>query len=236
MIKPSARHLLALLSIAVFFPNLATASLRREAPVSDARREVRPGTTASRDLGERAAVATTAVSDLRLALPPEVASQKLAAATARGAALVQEGKPAVAVFDFDDTVFLDRAQKPAPGAVEYVKAQIAVGARVVYLTGRATHEQAKTEKLLRDNGFPLGTNAVLMTNPNPKQWTALAWKKQAEPKLKAMGTVYGFFDNEPENARQAANDFPNAAVFRLATTANHPDPGGNQPIAVIKSF
>lgn len=106
--------------------------------------------------------------------------------------------------------------RPLPGAVDFVKAVVATGARVVYLTGRdqATMLQA-SRMVLETHGFP---PAELVLKPQKGSDDALFkvnWFSEQNPKDYA--TVY-FFENEPVNIHHVSERHPEVKIVFVDST------------------
>lgn len=109
------------------------------------------------------------------------------------------------------------ADRPQPGAVDYVHACHSAGARVVYLTGRDEPNMGEgTRRSLLNHAFPLGFRTQLLMKPKIDQ-SDRAWKLQAMEQLEDRGRVAATFENEPGNANLFAARFPDAVHFLLDT-------------------
>jgi hypothetical protein len=116
---------------------------------------------------------------------------------------------------------------PSEGAPEYVTACQESGATVVYLGGRDIPGMlVGTIASLRDHGFPVGVVGVQVVLKPDATLGDEAFKRGAIPTLGRVGTVVGFFDNEPANCNIAREHFPEAFVTLLETqkVPGAPDP------------
>lgn len=108
---------------------------------------------------------------------------------------------------------------PIPGAVAFVKACQASGARLVYLTGRSQKMQAGTEQTLKTGGFPwdpagLRTTLIVKTDGALND---LDYKAVEVAVIKQWGTVVGSIDNEPGNDNMFHKLLPDATTIFLDT-------------------
>jgi beta-phosphoglucomutase-like phosphatase (HAD superfamily) len=126
---------------------------------------------------------------------------------------------------------------PLPGAVDYVRALHAAGARVVYLTGRDEPGMGEgTRSSLRALGFPLDDpRSCLHCKPRPDEDDA-AYKRRVALELVALGPVLGAFENEPRNANIFREVFVEAEVFWLDTVCSPSAPPLAGGIHRITSF
>jgi hypothetical protein len=113
-------------------------------------------------------------------------------------------------YCYDDT--------PLPGAVEYVRALLETGCRIVYCTGRHTAMGEGTVTSFRSGSLPLPDQQAvhLLLKPN-FEMNDDAWKQSAVRHIDAIGEVVGAFDNEPAHVNVYATAYPAARVVHLAT-------------------
>lgn len=142
-------------------------------------------------------------------------SEALAAAGLRDGKLLRQFRKFWGQRYFtSDYAFADR---PQPGAVDYVHACHAAGARVVYLTGRDEPNMGEgTRRSLLHHAFPMGYRTKLLLKPKAEQ-SDRAWKTEAFDLLEQRGTVVATFENEPGNANLFAERFPDAVHFLMET-------------------
>jgi beta-phosphoglucomutase-like phosphatase (HAD superfamily) len=113
---------------------------------------------------------------------------------------------------------LCRADVPVPGAPAFVRAVLAAGARIAYVTGRPAAMEDGTLEVLGRFGFPLpdGARAFLFMKPG----MALAddaWKAIARDAVDALGPVALAFDNEPAHVNAYARAWRRALAVHLDT-------------------
>lgn len=88
---------------------------------------------------------------------------------------------------------------PMPGAVEFVQGAFQAGAKIAYLTGRATHLQHDGSWLALERcGFPVGPGIQLVTNSQTDR-DDLEHKRVAIQKLTEDVGFACSFENEPAN-------------------------------------
>lgn len=179
---------------------------------------------------------TAATPNLDRPIPQAAARQQLTSVQQKVSALRSAGKPAVVIFDIDDTLTKWKKNDTVAGARDYVKSLKASGATIVYVTGRREGMRAETMDHLKQHGFPLGKDERLVLNNTRLRvgpFKAIAARQVA----KELGTPVAAFDNEKGNARVLRRSLPpKTAVFRLATTSQRGDPGGIGHVSVIRDF
>jgi hypothetical protein len=110
---------------------------------------------------------------------------------------------------------------PVAGAREYLKAVLARGGEVLYLTGRPRDMAEGTLASFRRADFPVpgeGSNhrVVLWLKPVLSDDDD-AWKEQCHARLQSMRGIACAFDNEPTHVNAYARAFPDAVVVHLDT-------------------
>ncbi|MEM9458630.1 MAG: HAD family acid phosphatase [Myxococcota bacterium] len=111
-----------------------------------------------------------------------------------------------------------RIDEAVPGAVAYVSALGALGARIYYVTGRQQSMRAGTEESFERLGFarPNGNDVQLWMKPALEEEDD-AFKARVHEKLKTQGPPVAVFDNEPTHVNDYRRSFPDARVIHLAT-------------------
>ena len=107
---------------------------------------------------------------------------------------------------------------PIAGATDYVRAILAAGARVLYVTGRHEEMRAGTLLCFERTGFPCpddGTVELLM-KPTLEEHDDL-YKTRTYALLHDRGQVVAAFDNEPAHINGYREHFPDAIAVHLAT-------------------
>lgn len=195
--------------------------------------------------------AALAEHGLERTLSPAKTAHKLETLWQTIATMKAAGQRPVVVFDIDDTLL--RSPRPGsqggpvltravPGAAAYVRSLAALGAHVVYLTGRpekGTNRQETMAQLARF-GFPVQNTTLRL---NDTKLSPLEFKRSVLPDLHRLGTPAAFFDNEMENVRMFRSEMPaHVPVFRPDTHSTRPDPGPHAgpgargPVYVIHDF
>jgi hypothetical protein len=176
-------------------------------------------------------------------VPRAVARTQLFAVKDEVARRAKLGEHPVVVFDIDDTLLTwptpEHPQRtPIPGALAYVTSLKNAGATIVYMTGRSEPHRGEAEQNLRNHGFPIGNDELLLLNQDPDVPT-IEYKTAATRALvKTMGTPVAAFDNEKVNLRMFRREMPDprVRVVRIRTTSRYPDTGGDGPITVVDDF
>lgn len=111
-----------------------------------------------------------------------------------------------------------RLDEAVPGAVAYVQALRAAGARVVYVTGRQQSMRAGSEASFERLGLPVpdGGDVQLWMKPSIDEDDD-DFKARVHADLHALGAPVAFFDNEPTHVNGYRQSFPDALVIHLAT-------------------
>jgi hypothetical protein len=104
-----------------------------------------------------------------------------------------------------------------PGAPAYLKAAVATGVQLAYVTGRHEEMRAGTVECLKKCGMPVPEkNVHLIMKPNLRE-SDDDWKRVAHKRIVQLGRLVAAFDNEPTHANDYAEVFPEATVIHLAT-------------------
>lgn len=111
-----------------------------------------------------------------------------------------------------------RIDEAVPGAVPYVTALGALGARIYYVTGRQESMRAGTEESFERLGFlwPNGDDVQLWMKPSLDEEDD-SFKARVHQKLETQGPPVAVFDNEPTHVNDYRRSFPEALVIHLAT-------------------
>ncbi len=109
-----------------------------------------------------------------------------------------------------------RLDAPVPGAPLFVRAVLAAGAQVAYVTGRPRQMEDGTREAFRLHGFPPpdGARVHLLMKP-ARELLDDAWKAEAAALVDRLGPVVAAFDNERTHANGYAAAWPGAMVVRL---------------------
>ena len=105
-----------------------------------------------------------------------------------------------------------------PGAVAYVKALQDTGVVIAYCTGRHNAMDAGTILCMEREGFPVpnNKNVYLLSKPT-FDMTDDAWKSEAYPQIRSLGTLVAEFDNEPSHVNSYHDAFPGSLMVHLLT-------------------
>lgn len=121
-----------------------------------------------------------------------------------------------------------RYDKPNPGAVSYVKAVLAAGGHVVYLSGRNDASMRPgTEASLKACGFPWdpSSRTVTLELKHDKGGSDAEFKRVAAKQVAKLGEVVAVVDNEPANVNAMHESLPGAiAVFLDKPHSPNPPP------------
>jgi beta-phosphoglucomutase-like phosphatase (HAD superfamily) len=122
---------------------------------------------------------------------------------------------------------LCRVDVPIPGASAFVRAVLAAGARIAYVTGRPAGMEEGTLEVLERFGFPSpdGERVFLFMKPG-EALADDAWKAIARDAVDEVGPVVLAFDNEPAHVNAYARAWRRALAVHLDT-----DDSG-RPVAV----
>jgi hypothetical protein len=111
-----------------------------------------------------------------------------------------------------------REDVPVPGARDYLRAVLAAGGEILYITGRHREMGRGTLESFEKAGFPLpeGERVQLWLKP------ALSddddrWKEICHARLRELRAVACAFDNEPTHVNSYKRSFPDAVVVHLDT-------------------
>lgn len=127
---------------------------------------------------------------------------------------------------------------PTAGAVEFSHMLRDKGITLVYLTGRDTpNMRTGTIQGLKNHGFPVPNeeNVFLITKPSFED-SDLEFKKKAQEKINAMGSVIGVFDNEPGPLNALARYFSDALIVFLDTMHSPDIEPLESHVVVIRDF
>ena len=107
---------------------------------------------------------------------------------------------------------------PIRGALAYVRAVREAGAQVLYVTGRHEGMRRGTVACFERHGFllPDSDRIALLMKPSLDE-SDDAFKLEAQPQIRARGSMIAAFDNEPAHANGYRAGFPDAIVVRLDT-------------------
>lgn len=117
-------------------------------------------------------------------------------------------------FFSNDYLSTDRI---VPGADSFVNRVYQAGILIVYLTGRDLPKmEIGTRLALKEAGFPLDSNALLMMKPESKI-RDVEFKKEALQRIQSLGKIIAFFENEPLNLNTFYEKHPEAVNVLLLT-------------------
>ena len=123
------------------------------------------------------------------------------------------------------------------GATEYVRRLHALGARVVYLSGRPEEMLGQTLDTLAAHGFPVGENtACVLKAPHEAHLGDVEFKGVKAEELAGYGATVAVFDNEPANLNAMAPAMPEAAWFLLDTDHSPNPPALAMDAHVVTDF
>ena len=108
--------------------------------------------------------------------------------------------------------------RPIAGATDYVRAILAAGARVLYVTGRHEEMRGGTVVCFERTGFPCPDDSTveLLMKPTLEEHDDL-YKSRTYALLHERGRVVAAFDNEPAHINGYREHFPDAIAVHLAT-------------------
>lgn len=137
-------------------------------------------------------------------------------------------------FFTSDYCVLDRG---IPGAIEFVAAVRAHGARVFYVTGRHEEMRRGTLTCFERIGFatPDGDLVDLLMKPHLDEHDD-AYKERTYAILRERGVVVAAFDNEPTHINGYRAAFPDAISIHLATDHSMRDIAIAAGIPSIRDF
>jgi hypothetical protein len=104
-----------------------------------------------------------------------------------------------------------------PGAARYLRRLFEKGARLCYVTGRPEGMREGTLHSLRAWEMPHPDEGALLWMKPDNAMSDEGFKREVQPKLRALGTVVAAFDNEPMHANGYRVGFPEANVVLVAT-------------------
>ncbi|MBC7398182.1 MAG: HAD family hydrolase [Bdellovibrionales bacterium] len=119
--------------------------------------------------------------------------------------------------------------QPTRGAVEFVKKLHAMGAKIVYLTGRDVPLMAfGTFDQLKQHGLPIEVERTRLILKPKRHLDDLDFKSGAAKLIQTWGTVIASFENEPKNLIAMAKVFTPETmnIFIESVSSDHPAPGG----------
>ncbi|MGQ0508069.1 MAG: HAD family acid phosphatase [Myxococcaceae bacterium] len=103
------------------------------------------------------------------------------------------------------------------GAVDFIKAMVATGIQLCYVTGRHEDMRLGTVKAMQTAGMVTpGNNVQLIMKPSFDVHDD-DFKRQAHTRVAALGTVVAAFDNEPTHVNDYRLKFPEAIIIHVAT-------------------
>jgi len=104
------------------------------------------------------------------------------------------------------------------GAPEFLAALRRAGARIAYCTGRPELMRRGTCRSFERFGFPpAGEDGVVLLMKPSADDVDDDFKRDVQPRLRELGTVFAAFDNEPSHVNGYRVGFPDAHVVHLAT-------------------
>jgi len=111
-----------------------------------------------------------------------------------------------------------RLDVPVPGAPDYVRALVAAGGRVAYVSGRPRSMEEGTRDAFHRYGFPLPDGQVVHLFLKPRRdLPDDAWKAEASRLVDRLGPVVAAFDNEPAHVNAYREVWPAALTVHLDT-------------------
>ena len=122
-------------------------------------------------------------------------------------------------------------------AVSFARHLASKNINLIYLTGRSEKMRAGTKASLISKGFNLCSDSHLLMKEDPKQ-PDLIYKQAVASLLKEREDikVIAFFENQPENANQFIEFFPNALHFLIDTIHAPTTVVLDKRIKLIKKF
>ena len=127
--------------------------------------------------------------------------------------------------------------RPIGGATDYVRAVLAAGARVLYVTGRHEEMRAGTLVCFERTGFPCPDDRAveLLMKPTLEEHDDL-YKSRTYAILRERGQMVAAFDNEPAHINGYREAFPDAIAVHLATDHSMRDIPLAAGISSIRDF
>jgi hypothetical protein len=127
--------------------------------------------------------------------------------------------------------------EPLPGAAAFLRAVLARGGHLLYLTGRPDNMRDGTLAAFRRAGFPMPREGGAGSFGGVELWLKPvragdddAWKDECHARLAAMSAVACAFDNEPTHVNAYKRAFPEAVVVHLDTDHSQ------RPVEVLESI
>jgi len=107
---------------------------------------------------------------------------------------------------------------PVAGAREYLRAVLAAGGEILYITGRHEEMGPGTIESFRNAGYPLpdGARVQLWLKPALRDDDD-RWKELCHARLLALRGIACAFDNEPTHVNAYKRSFPDAVIVHLDT-------------------
>ncbi|HWM84643.1 MAG TPA: HAD family hydrolase [Kofleriaceae bacterium] len=127
--------------------------------------------------------------------------------------------------------------RPIAGAPDYVRAVLAAGARVLYVTGRHEEMRGGTLVCFERTNFPCpdGGAIELLMKPELEEHDDL-YKSRTYATLREHGQLVAAFDNEPAHINGYREAFPDALCVHLATDHSMRDIALVDGITSIRDF
>jgi predicted secreted acid phosphatase len=119
--------------------------------------------------------------------------------------------------------------QPTRGAVEFVQKLHAMGAWIVYLTGRDIPLMAfGTFDQLKQHGLPIEVERTRLILKPKRHLDDLEFKSKAAETISTLGTVIASFENEPKNliAMQKSFSKDTMNIFIDTVSSDQPAPSG----------
>lgn len=123
-----------------------------------------------------------------------------------------------AIASFQSQHWFDyQLDRPFPGALEWVRAVVAAGGQIVYVTGRSEVRRAASEAVLAEAGFPV-ESAWRYFRPTSYAGSSASYKGNVTRNyLPLRGEVVATFDNEPANCNAFLWAAPQAIDVHIDT-------------------
>ena len=120
--------------------------------------------------------------------------------------------------------------RPYPGAAEFTRKLHALGAEIVYLTGRDEPGMGDgTRSVLLRDGFPWEVERTHLLMKKAAPLSDLEHKKEAAHYIRKHGQLVASFENEPPNLVALSELFPEAMhVFVDTICSDHPAPAAQR--------
>ena len=127
--------------------------------------------------------------------------------------------------------------RPAAGAVPFVRRVFEAGALVYYLTGRPADMVEGTLSVLRGAGFPVLRGRGLLHMKPTHTLSDRRFKERATADVHALcGQVAATFENEPAHAATYLRAFPGAQHFLVGDVRSPDAPPPDPALVCIESF